>query len=158
MKKLKRAIAAMILATVGTGAVLAAPASAAPEPTMDRPGRGTVYITTGRTVTVFTEQPGQYTTYLVQTGNKGEEFAYSAVVEGGGDGSVPGTADIELRWKLCSHPATLTIVQRVFDGFDELGQAIYLYPVVFTNPHWTGGFHFTQDGRPTTPACGEDRN
>jgi len=158
MKAVKRAIVAMILVAVGTGAVLASPASAAPEPTMDRPGRGTVYITTGRTVRVFTEQPGYYTTYLVQTGNKGEEIVYSAVVEGGGDGSVPGSADIELRWKLCSHPATLTVVQRFIDGFDEFGAPIYRYRTTYTDPHWTGGFHFDDEGRRTTPACGRDRN
>ena len=157
MNKLKRAILAMSVATVGTGALLACPASAAPESTMDITGAGN-YITTGKTVTVSAGHPGNYTTYLVQTGSKGEEIVYSAVVEGGGDGSVPASADIELRWTLCSHPATLTILQRTVDGFDDFGQPIYSYPVAYSNPHWTGGFHVNAEGRPTTPACGKDRH
>ena len=71
---------------------------------------------------------------------------------------MPSSADIELRWRLCARPATLTIVQRVTDGFDEFGEPVYRYETTYTNPSWTGGFHFTEDGRRHTPACGEDRN
>jgi hypothetical protein len=146
----------MILVTIGTGAVVASPVSAA-QTTQERTGHGTAYYTTGKTVTLLTESPGNYTTYLVQTDNKGREIVYVAVVEGGGDGSVPGTAEIQLRWTLCSHPATLTIVQRETDGIDEFGEPIYRYVTTYTDPHFTGGWFVNDDGSAGDPACARDR-
>jgi len=160
MKHLTRAIAAMMLVAVGTGAALTSPVSAAAPQTRDEAG-GAAFITTHKTVQVLTEQPGLYTVYLVQTGSNGVEIVYTAVVEGGGNGSVPDSVAIQLRWTLCSHPAELTVLSHPLVGFDEeSGEPIYGDPVIsYTTSYWVGGSLVDETGNPLfKPTCGSSRN